>query len=671
MKKVFFIIMCLFAAALLRADEYDFDGSMPQKTLEAYLARAIGYNGICVLGQGFPEKFQKDSLRAVENMKPMYISRAALGWETPADAEKHFAAARKGAEEIHGIDSRIILEAAIFEAVYSVGDTDVNRIPVPAWVFEAFGLPAEERCFRYDDMLFPGGRCKDFWKQGVSVPDITRQETQMWQYYRACRYIDAGYEAINFGHIALLGAEDKNLEAWDRLLGMVRAYGRKRARRHYVLCTGHLQADLAKKDGRLLWDYAQFPLRLVTGTEPLKASLREGHADSTYNTYPGGEHPAGYQCAALPALYEFDNFFGGIDVNQPHMVWGTDETGWLGNLTPGYRNYFLKYAASWLRKNVVSAYLMMPGCRPTHVPVTTREQILYFCNDPSEKCPIGGGQEDTVKALFAQRFDLQPAPQIPAEKKRPKGEQLGFRPVENGIGERLFDKAESYTVPNYTNGYIKDAFDIYGVKGSGIKPEGFVPAPKAAKIGPEGLWLSGPTVEIKSFPEISGGALTVYMSLTLSESCFEESFALLEKFSFMKDGWHIRYYKPGDSFYAEIFDGSGERRLIEFPVPKDGSLHRICFTCDGKTLKGWLDGRECGSVPAGKTVPNTTNLKIGGGIDGLLTDIKIFNYALSRSDAESLTAGRLDAPEEEEDPLLEIFGEIRRGGRGFGIRIGF
>ena len=144
----------------------------------------------------------------IENMKPMYISRAALGWETPADAEKHFAAARKGAEEIHGIDSRIILEAAIFEAVYSVGDTDVNRIPVPAWVFEAFGLPAEERCFRYDDMLFPGGRCKDFWKQGVSVPDITRQETQMWQYYRACRYIDAGYEAINFGHIALLGAED-------------------------------------------------------------------------------------------------------------------------------------------------------------------------------------------------------------------------------------------------------------------------------------------------------------------------------------------------------------------------------------------------------------------------------------------------------------------------------
>ncbi|MBQ9358373.1 MAG: hypothetical protein IJT95_02380 [Abditibacteriota bacterium] len=671
MKNVLLVIVCILTAGLLMADEYDFDGSISQKTLEAYLARAIGYNGICCLGQEFPERYHEDSLRALANVKPKYVSRAVLGWTTPADAEKHFAAARKGAEEVHRIDSQIILEAAIFEAVYSVGETDVNKIPVPAWAFEALGLPAADRCFRYEDMLFPDGRYRDCWGAGISAPDITRPETQLWEYYRACRYIDAGYEAINFGHIAQMSLNDPEMEVWEKLLGLVREYGRKHARRHYVLLTGHMGPGIVAKNGRLLWDYAQYPLRLVTDTKPLRASLFQGHFDSTYNALPGGLHPGGFRCSVIPSLYELDNCFSGIDVNQRHLVWGTDETTWFANCRPGYRNYFLKYAASWLSSNVQSAYLMMPGCRPAGVPIVNPERYTYFCNEPSDSCPAGGGQEETIKALFAERFDLKPSPAPKPERKRGRGEQLGFHPVENGIAERLFLKADSCPVGNYTNGYVKDVFEIYGIAGR-EKPEDFTPAPDRADISPEGLSLAGPTAEAASFPEISGGRLSVYLCFRLSPEAFEDSFSLLEKFVFMKSGYYIKYYKPADSLYAEIFDGSGERRVMDFPVPKDGEVHRICFTCDGKTLTGWLDGEECGSVPAGEIVPNLHNLFICGGVDGLLKDIKVFNYALGRNDARALTAGLWDLREAPmPEPTIEISGEIGTGRRRFGIRIGF
>ena len=185
------------------------------------------------------------------------------------------------------------------------------------------------------------------------MPDITRPETQMWEYYRACRYIDAGYEAINFGAAELTGIDDRDLEARAKVLSMVREYAKTHARRHCVLCTAHLKAGSALKDGRLLWDFAEFPLRLVTGTEPLAASIQPGHRDAAYGTFPGGLHPMGFRTAALPCLYEFDNFLSGIDARQPHAVWGTDETGWFANCKPGYRNYFLKYAADRISRITV------------------------------------------------------------------------------------------------------------------------------------------------------------------------------------------------------------------------------------------------------------------------------------------------------------------------------
>lgn len=57
---------------------------------------------------------------------------------------------------------------------------------IPDWVFKGYGLPVESRNFSYVDMLNKEGLLVDHWRKGSSVPDISRQETQLWFYYLAC-----------------------------------------------------------------------------------------------------------------------------------------------------------------------------------------------------------------------------------------------------------------------------------------------------------------------------------------------------------------------------------------------------------------------------------------------------------------------------------------------------
>ena len=90
-------------------------------------------------------------------------------------------------------------------------------------MFEAFGKKAENRNFNYQKMLFPNGKYVDHWESGCSVPDITQLETQMYFYYRACKYIDAGFEAIHWGQVNLIGESDKatGYKNYHKVLTMV------------------------------------------------------------------------------------------------------------------------------------------------------------------------------------------------------------------------------------------------------------------------------------------------------------------------------------------------------------------------------------------------------------------------------------------------------------------
>jgi len=98
------------------------------------------------------------------------------------------------------------LQACVFECIQK---SFVDSVKIPAWVFEAFGLEAVDRSFSYESMLFENGRYIGQWGKDSSVEDINRLESRLWIYYRACSYINSGFEGIHFGQVHLIGAEDE------------------------------------------------------------------------------------------------------------------------------------------------------------------------------------------------------------------------------------------------------------------------------------------------------------------------------------------------------------------------------------------------------------------------------------------------------------------------------
>jgi len=90
---------------------------------------------------------------------------------------------------------------------------DVDKLPVPSWAFEALGQPVEKRLFRYEDMIYPGGRGSNQWGAGASIPDVSRSETKLWFYFLARSYMDAGCEAIHYGQVELMNGNDLKLDA--------------------------------------------------------------------------------------------------------------------------------------------------------------------------------------------------------------------------------------------------------------------------------------------------------------------------------------------------------------------------------------------------------------------------------------------------------------------------
>jgi len=73
-------------------------------------------------------------------------------------------------------------------------------------------------------MIDPDGDFVNHWGEGASVPDITQQETQLFFYFMAISYLDAGIEAIHFGQVELIAMKDhgQNYAAWDSLLARIR-----------------------------------------------------------------------------------------------------------------------------------------------------------------------------------------------------------------------------------------------------------------------------------------------------------------------------------------------------------------------------------------------------------------------------------------------------------------
>lgn len=410
-----------------RSRDYAFDGVISREVLKNYLARSISMSPLCESPQ------REDDLRMLRDIGAKFIGRVALTWgqHEPDQNDAHFDAAAQTVADYRKFDRDAIFQACVFEAVFQ---RFIPHIRVPAWVFDEFGLPREERCFNYEAMLYDRGGeygervpwrphagnnwMRDYfpptqtwhWMRGKpggagSVPDMSKLETRMWFFYRARRYIDAGYEALHLGQVHLMGYGDPGWTHWWDLLTRIRAYARVRAQRHMVLIDAHTHG-VALSDGRLLFDFHSFPICMkdVVG-EPERTVIEAGHKHAIYGKSLGGVAPSGWTCDSLPYLVEFDNYGTsgkpGTHFEEGNWIWGCDEITWFARQSIQGRNEYLRYAYNRVRQLDPNGFLQMPGQRGLYEPAEGVKH--YYANVRSAASPSGFGQEETIRRVWAEQ----------------------------------------------------------------------------------------------------------------------------------------------------------------------------------------------------------------------------------------------------------------------------
>ena len=414
---------------------------MSEEVLRSYLSRSMTVLDL-MTGHGDLD----DNVRMLTNCGVKFAGRAIYLWGQEADLPRKLELAKKSAARVHGADPEIILQACVFEIV----SQNVTNLPVPDWALAALGQPVEKRNFRYEAMVYPDKRDRDQWGPGASVPDVSRDETKLWFYYLAASYINAGCEAIHFGQAEIMNRNDRGLDNWAQVIGRVRQYAAKHARRCLVLCDAHVPSGGLAREGRLLLDFHSFPLRIaevaqrpqpggagnpkpetrnpkqirIDGNGQLEkreaaeflprlpaistiavqeGELQVGFVDSIYGRSKGGITPSGWRCEHLPFLVELDNWGVSSKPGQGGLggcwVWVYDEITWFAQQPVAYRNEWLRYAWKWVREHDPAGYLEMPGSRCLAGAKTGKG--WYCANRASAATPDGFAQEETIRAIWA------------------------------------------------------------------------------------------------------------------------------------------------------------------------------------------------------------------------------------------------------------------------------
>lgn len=373
---------------------YQFDRTISRPVLENYLARAITMSAV-LHGIGNVD----DNVRMLKHTGAKFIGRAIYRWGSEAALDGLLTQAEPIARKLHRADPDMVLQGAAFEIV----TTQVDRITIPAAVFEAFDLEPQDRKFRYEAMLYPDGHRVDHWSPGASVPDMSQLETRMWFFYLCQRYIDIGVEAIHFGQVEIMDDRDPEHIHWRDMMSRVRQYAHLHARRHMLLCDAHVPSGGIVHDGQLMFDFHSFPLRIEEVTEkPQQGVLQVGYLDSLFQRSKGGITPSGWDCQSLPYIAELDNFERSGHEGQNiggHWIWGYDEICWFAHQDEAYRNHWLRYAWTWIRQHDPNGYLQMPGSRVLAAPVG--DVRWYWANSTSEAQPDGFNQEETIREIWA------------------------------------------------------------------------------------------------------------------------------------------------------------------------------------------------------------------------------------------------------------------------------
>lgn len=404
--------------------KYYFDGSVSLEVLNNYLNRAMTYvvtpdDQPWGTGKLNPE-FTDECFRGILNVGAKYLNRFICDFSYSSTQEKAHDDIKKWIEKLHTLDPDIVVEAGIFEYVHNA----VNNIPIPAWVFEAFGLTPENRNFDLEKMYSSFG--KAYYGEGKHAPDITKLETQMYFYYRAVKYIDLGCESLHMGIVTLVGKNDaaSGFKCYSRLIKMIRDYAKVNARRHYVFINGHgsAVADFVDENGVQLCDFHASPLRLrvakgetdhaASEDNPQRCDFYPGEKmlygynnyvenDAPYAKHLSGRNYSGWTTDNYPYLVEFDNWGQNRKLfNKAEDRFGYDEISWFANQPAWYRREFLNKAVDKIVALKDNGHIALPGRRTAYI-YAKDTQLDYWMND-AKYAKDGYSDEATIKAIYAR-----------------------------------------------------------------------------------------------------------------------------------------------------------------------------------------------------------------------------------------------------------------------------
>lgn len=380
---------------------FDFSGAPSRETLEAYLSRAITMSDLFT-SHADNKMSVEEGIRFVTNIGAKFLGRVTFVYANEELLDDILTDTRVYAAEVHREDPRIVLQAAIFEIITPTVDT----ITVPSHVLEAFSLDTSSRTFTYEDMLFDAdgmfGHNTNVFGEGMSVPDITKQETQLWYYHLASSYLDAGIEAVHLGIFDWVTEADSDMKETSKLLNKIRAYAAENARRKWVFLDAHTHG--MTRGTKLLLDFHASPLLPVEGSDENEAVLKRNVTGGIYGKSKGGTTPAGWSCDALPYLVEFDHGYskGSIAENtDENYIWGHTEITWFATRPDSVRDAFLSYAHARVRAIDPAAHLEMPGLRPIWVNYSDHPEDFYYANAKSTTFPHGYGQEETIRKIWS------------------------------------------------------------------------------------------------------------------------------------------------------------------------------------------------------------------------------------------------------------------------------
>ena len=393
-------LRCITGNSTDDAENYKIDGSVSLDVLNNYLDRAVTY---CVcLGNAtmYDGKSIDEAIRFITNVGAKYVQRAAGEWYPSYDSEQYYDAVKAKLAAAHAVDPDIIFEACIFET----SGVSMNDIPIPEWVFNAFGQKVQKRCFNSANTVFRNGYGVNNWENGYHIPDITRIETQMFIYYRACSFIDLGFEALHLGQVELTGKNDTDYAVYTKLIQMIRDYAKKNARRKYVLINAH-SSSFVGSDKKMLSDMIVLPSRVhaaegevnheASENNPQRCDIEPGYWDSVYQSGISGTSPSGWYTEKYPYLVEFDNYGGvlGDTSDKNSYVWGKDEITWYAAQPDWYRRYFMEYI-----KNKIAGYN-----ENGHIALVGFRGGEFFANNKSSLCENGRGDENTIKTILSSK----------------------------------------------------------------------------------------------------------------------------------------------------------------------------------------------------------------------------------------------------------------------------